>query len=168
MEPGGLFLMPEIMGKKEGDMHLFYSPFIDSEHLTLDEEETRHCTRVLRLGAGDTVHITDGKGTLLECRILEITGKKCLLETVTVSNASHGKNFHLHIAIAPTKNINRFEWFLEKSTEIGIDEITPVVCEHSERNHLKTFCFKVVPFRVFTHNRGDLINPYFGGFFQEH
>ena len=125
-------------------MHLFYSPRIDSDMLTLDEEETRHCTRVLRLTEGDTVYITDGLGTLIECRIKEILKKKCLLETVTRQTGYQKRNFKIHIAIAPTKNSERIEWFLEKTTEIGIDEITPVFCQYSERTHLKTERLKKV------------------------
>ena len=130
--------MPEIAGRNPGKMHLFYTPFTDPESLTLDEEETRHCTRVLRLVQGDRVYVTDGKGSMFECRIREITGKKCQLEMVSEQKDYHKRNSRIHIAIAPTKSIDRFEWFLEKSTEIGIDEITPLFCKHSERTHLKT------------------------------
>jgi 16S rRNA (uracil1498-N3)-methyltransferase len=82
---------------------------------------------------GDEIKIVDGKGNLLTCSIIEPNPKKCLV-SVERKDAEFGKrNFKLHIAIAPTKNIDRFEWFLEKATEIGIDTITPMLCEHSER-----------------------------------
>jgi 16S rRNA (uracil1498-N3)-methyltransferase len=118
-------------------MHLFYSPAVNIDSISLGEEEARHCSRVLRLGLGDTVYITDGLGTLHEGTISELHAKKCIIKIVDSKHDYHQHNFRLHLAIAPTKNIDRFEWFLEKSTEIGIDEITPLFCNHSERTHLK-------------------------------
>lgn len=120
-------------------MHIFYAPDItDSNEYTLNEEESKHCIRVLRLKQGDTVQIIDGKGGQFTAKIKNGLNKKCTVE-ITGTKKNVGKsNFHLHIAIAPTKNIERFEWFLEKATEIGIDEITPLLCEHSERTVIKT------------------------------
>ena len=119
-------------------MHLFYLPETSSGEILLDEEESRHCSKVLRLSEGDTIHITDGKGNLFECAIVDASIKKCRLKVLLKKEKNQQRNTLLHIAIAPTKNIDRFEWFLEKSTEIGIDFITPVFCQHSERTHLKT------------------------------
>jgi len=114
-------------------MNLFYTPDIDNAFYTLNEEESLHCLRVLRLSIGDEIWLTNGKGILYKAKIINDNKKKCMVEVVEVLK-DHGKrNYSLHIAIAPTKNIDRIEWFLEKATEIGIDEITPLICEHSER-----------------------------------
>jgi 16S rRNA (uracil1498-N3)-methyltransferase len=118
-------------------MQLFFAPDLKDEFYNLNEEETFHCTRVLRLKERDYIHLTDGKGNLFEA-YLENTDKKGALLKIVNSISEYGKrNYHLHIAIAPTKNIDRFEWFLEKATEIGIDEISPIICEHSERTVIK-------------------------------
>lgn len=118
-------------------MHLFFVPDIDSGDLhSLSEEESNHCTRVLRLGKGDLVHLTNGQGTLYEASIVDDRTRK-LLVRISRTWADWGRRpYRLHIGMAPTKNMSRFEWFLEKATEIGIDEITPVICEHSERRSL--------------------------------
>lgn len=132
-------------------MHLFYTPDLNGDLYSLNEEESRHCLKVLRLSKGDIVHLTDGKGNLFESEIIEDKSKICLVKVKsnillsdklqTASDkqpfAFGKRNYRLHIAIAPTKNIDRFEWFLEKATEIGIDEITPIICEHSERRQLR-------------------------------
>jgi 16S rRNA (uracil1498-N3)-methyltransferase len=118
-------------------MHVFYTPDITSNHYTLNEEESRHCSKVLRLTVKDIVHLIDGKGGFYEAEITE-AGKKHVHLNVISKQAEYGKrNHHLHIAIAPTKNIDRLEWFLEKATEIGIDEITPIICDRSERKIVK-------------------------------
>ena len=119
-------------------MHLFYTPDLTPEFSSLPEDETRHITKVLRLTEGDHICLTDGRGTICEAVILNAQSKKCLVQCGPLKNGYNKQAFHLHIAIAPTKNIDRFEWFLEKATEIGIDEITPLCCAHSERTHLKT------------------------------
>lgn len=119
-------------------MNLFYFPSIVSGTFTLDEQESKHIVRVLRLSAGDKIYITDGKGNLFETRIIEDHPKKCKVEIVSVKNEFQKRNFKVHLVVAPTKNIARFEWFLEKATEVGIDEITPIICDHSERRVLKT------------------------------
>jgi 16S rRNA (uracil1498-N3)-methyltransferase len=114
-------------------MNLFYTPDIDNAFYTLNEEESLHCLRVLRLTKGDDIWLANGKGMLYKSKIIDDNKKKCTVEVVEIFK-DHGKrNYSLHIAIAPTKNIDRIEWFLEKATEIGIDEITPLICEHSER-----------------------------------
>ncbi len=119
-------------------MNLFYIPDIQSDDIILDEKESRHCIRVLRLKAKDTISITDGKGNLYVCEIESADIKKCRLHVIS-KKKHHGKiGYTLHIAIAPTKNMDRFEWFIEKSTEIGITEITPLISGRSERKSLKT------------------------------
>jgi 16S rRNA (uracil1498-N3)-methyltransferase len=114
-------------------MHLFYTPNIQSSQYVLDKEESTHCVRVLRLTEGSEIHLTDGKGNLYRAELVSASPKECIVEIIE-TYCEYGKlNFDLHIAIAPTKNIDRFEWFLEKATEIGISQITPIICEHSER-----------------------------------
>jgi len=118
-------------------MHVFYTPDIASDIYSLNEEESKHCSKVLRLNLGDTIHLIDGKGGLYEAKIIGI-GKKNVQLKVTKHQQEYGKRNHfLHIAIAPTKNMDRLEWFLEKATEIGIDEITPIICDRSERKIVK-------------------------------
>ena len=118
-------------------MNLFYCPDITGTKYILPEEESKHCIRVLRLKPGDEIHITDGRGNMHLCRITRDHPKQCEAEVVsTVNKASRNAN-RLHIAIAPTKNLERLEWFLEKATEIGIDEVTPLLCEHAERTVIK-------------------------------
>lgn len=118
-------------------MHLFYTPDISGIIYNLREEESKHAIRVLRLKQGDSIYLIDGKGGFYTAKIIVDSPKKCIVQ-VTEAKKEHGKKeFYLHIAVAPTKNMERFEWFLEKATEIGIDEITPIRCEHSERTILK-------------------------------
>lgn len=119
-------------------MHLFYSPDLKDDHYELSQDDSKHCIKVLRLKKGDLVYLTDGKGTLYKARIIHDDLRSCRVEVVEKQYDYGKRPFYLHIAIAPTKNIKRFEWFLEKSTEIGIDEITPLICFHSERRQLKT------------------------------
>ncbi|KAF0235953.1 MAG: RsmE family RNA [Prolixibacteraceae bacterium] len=114
-------------------MQLFYVPNISGTEIVLDETESKHAVRVLRLQNGNQVEIIDGEGGFYKAQITDSNHKKCRLNIVESQKEFGKKNFHLHIAIAPTKNIDRFEWFLEKATEIGIDEITPLLTSHSER-----------------------------------
>ncbi len=118
--------------------HLFYTPDINSAIYTLNEEESKHCIRVLRLKTGDTIFLIDGKGGYYKVEILIDDPKKCVVKVLDKQTEYGKRNFYLHIAIAPTKNMDRMEWFLEKATEIGIDEITPIICERSERKEIKT------------------------------
>jgi 16S rRNA (uracil1498-N3)-methyltransferase len=118
-------------------MHLFYSPDI-SNIFSLPPEESKHCIKVLRLKIGDIVHLTDGIGNLYTSKIIDDNFKRCILEIIETQKEFGKKNFRLHMAVAPTKNINRYEWFLEKATEMGIDEITPLICDNSERKIVKT------------------------------
>lgn len=119
-------------------MHLFYTPHINSDIYTLDEQESKHCVRVLRLKVGDEITLTDGIGNLYFTKIVEDHPKRCTVQVMEVKKEYGKRPFKIHIALAPTKNIARTEWFIEKATEIGIDEITPLICEHSERKIVKT------------------------------
>jgi len=118
-------------------MHVFYTPDINADTYVLSEEESKHCTKVLRLGIGTHVHLIDGRGGLYEAEIVNESKKSVSLQVVHTQLEYQKRNHHLHIAVAPTKNIDRLEWFLEKATEIGIDEITPVICDRSERRVVK-------------------------------
>ena len=118
-------------------MHLFYTPDIKGNQYTLDETESKHCVRVLRLNNGDKIQLVDGKGSFFEAVISHAHPKACQVEITDAKHEVGKRNFRLHIAIGPTKSIDRFEWFLEKSTEIGIDEITPLLCRYSERKNIK-------------------------------
>ena len=126
-------------------MHLFYTPDISSDIYTLSEEESRHCQKVLRLKEGDLIHLTDGMGTLYEARLVDASGKQVTVEVMDKMEGAGRRPYRIHLAVAPTKNIDRFEWFLEKATEIGVDEITPLLCEHSERKAVRQDrLFKVI------------------------
>ncbi len=120
-------------------MHLFYTPDITSEQelYQFSEEESKHSSRVLRLTQGDEINLVDGSGGFYAAVIEDPHPKRTLARVLSVTTEYRKRNHFLHIAIAPTKNIDRFEWFLEKSTEIGIDEITPIICDHSERTEIK-------------------------------
>ncbi|WP_316797175.1 16S rRNA (uracil(1498)-N(3))-methyltransferase [Pedobacter agri] len=118
-------------------MHIFYTPDIDQNTYTLNEEESKHCVRVLRLSIGAVVNLVDGKGGFYTAEITSDNPKKVSLKILNVVTAFHKRNHYLHIAVAPTKNIDRIEWFLEKATELGIDEITPIITDRSERRVVK-------------------------------
>lgn len=115
---------------------IFYAPDIalSSE---LPEEESKHCLRVLRKTEGDEILLTDGKGFFYDARIIDANPKHCFVEILNKVSASKYWNFNLQIAFAPTKNIDRIEWFVEKATEIGIDHFTPLLCRYSERKEIK-------------------------------
>ncbi|HOW24610.1 MAG TPA: 16S rRNA (uracil(1498)-N(3))-methyltransferase [Bacteroidales bacterium] len=120
-------------------MHLFFTPDIGSaDHYLLNEEESRHCSRVLRLKKGDHIFLTDGKGALFETEVDSESQKRTMVRIINSIPGPDARNYRLHVGIAPTKNLNRLEWFLEKATEIGIDEITPLICEHAERKSVPT------------------------------
>lgn len=119
-------------------MQIFYTPDISGNQYSLNEQESKHCVRVLRMNIGSHLHLTDGKGTLYKAEIIQANPKACELTIVDTFLDFERRPYYLHIAIAPTKNIDRLEWFLEKATEIGIDEITPIRCEHSERKQVKS------------------------------
>ncbi|MGF7082390.1 16S rRNA (uracil(1498)-N(3))-methyltransferase [Mucilaginibacter sp. UYCu711] len=121
-------------------MHLFYTPDIAPSHpqYFLNEEESKHAVRVLRLEVGAEVQLIDGKGGLYTAQIKDAHPKRTILQITNVVTEYGKRNHYLHIAIAPTKNLDRLEWFLEKATEIGIDEISLIICQRSERKEAKT------------------------------
>ena len=120
-------------------MRSFYDSNINnsSNTHTLSEEESKHIIRSLRMANGDSLIVLDGKGNSFECEIKNDHPKKCELEIVKVNQTSEPK-FEIHIAVAPTKQTERIEWFIEKATEIGLTEFTPIQCSNSERSKIKT------------------------------
>ena len=118
-------------------MNLFYVPEIEQSLVTLPDEEARHVVQVMRKRVGEEIMLVDGKGHWYRLEITEASKKKCVGRILESLEPEEKRNFYLHLAIAPTKNINRFEWFLEKATEFGIDEITPIICQRSERKNLR-------------------------------
>ncbi|MFI3285618.1 MAG: 16S rRNA (uracil(1498)-N(3))-methyltransferase [Rikenellaceae bacterium] len=118
-------------------MQLFYAPNIKPPHYTLSEEESKHAVRVLRLCEGDSITITNGTGTLFSCRVIDAAPKRCTVEVVSAIEEYEPLPYSLTLCVAPTKNIERFEWFLEKATEIGISEVYTLLSSHSERKSIK-------------------------------
>lgn len=118
-------------------MHLFYTPDISSDRYTLNEEESKHAIRVLRLSKGDKIQLIDGIGGWYEAEIIDDNQKRCTVSIIEVKKEVGKRNWNLHIAIAPTKNMDRLEWFIEKATEIGIDQISLLDCSNSERTIVK-------------------------------
>lgn len=120
-------------------MQLFYNSEINSAttQFVFDKIESRHIVKVLRKSEGDILYITNGNGQLFTAEIILANDKKCNVTIIETIEKLKPWNYYLHIAIAPTKNNDRLEWFLEKATEIGIDEITPIICKHSERKVIK-------------------------------
>lgn len=120
-------------------MQLFYSPILNASDTSFvfDKEESKHIIKVLRKKENDILHVTNGLGFLFETKIKIASDSKCTVEIVSFEQQEKSK-FHLHLVVAPTKMNERYEWFLEKATEIGIQEITPIICEHSERKVIKT------------------------------
>ncbi len=119
-------------------MQLFYNPNIDgsSNQFSLNPEESKHIVKVLRKTTGDQLHITNGNGYIFTVEIIEPSEKKCKVAIVDEEKIHPAKHW-LHMVVAPTKMNDRFEWFLEKATEIGVHEITPILCERSERKVIK-------------------------------
>lgn len=118
-------------------MQLFYAPQITLPEYTLAEEESKHAIKVLRLSVGDTLHITDGRGTLHLCQVVSDSAKHCTVRVLESQHEFEKRNYTLTMAVAPTKNIDRYEWFLEKATEIGVDNFVALESEHSERRIIK-------------------------------
>lgn len=120
-------------------MQLFFAPQLqpDTTLFSFDKDESRHISKVLRKQEGDEIHITDGKGNLYTARLSLVTLKSCEA-VIEQCEERPARNYSLHLAVAPTKSNDRYEWFLEKATEIGVDQITPVICDHSERKVVKT------------------------------
>jgi 16S rRNA (uracil1498-N3)-methyltransferase len=117
-------------------MHIFYTPDISGKTYTLNENESKHCIRVLRLKKGDEINLVDGNGGYYVAQIINDNPRSCELEVKKVVKDFEKRSYYFHLAIAPTKNPDRLEWLVEKAVEIGIDEFTPVICEHSERKKL--------------------------------
>ncbi len=127
-------------------MQLFYTPHVVDKSYTLNENESKHCAKVLRYKVGDEIHLIDGIGHFYKAILTDVHPKKCRFQ-ITHQQAGYQlvnetllypkPSYQLHIAIAPPKNASRLEWFLEKSTEIGIDIITPIVTHYSERKQIR-------------------------------
>ncbi|HET6244572.1 MAG: 16S rRNA (uracil(1498)-N(3))-methyltransferase [Bacteroidetes bacterium] len=119
-------------------MHLFYTPDINSDLYILSEEESKHGVKVLRLKNGDQVELIDGKGGWYRAEITDAHPKRTLVKVLNKKEEFKKRSYKLHIALAPTKNSVRTEWFLEKATEIGIDSVSFIHCRNSERVVVKT------------------------------
>ncbi len=119
-------------------MQLFYDPEIqpNDSHFTFSPEESKHIVKVLRKKKNDVLYITNGKGYWFDAKISVAEQKKCTVLISSVTQKAQ-RPYRLHMVVAPTKMNDRFEWFLEKATEIGVDEITPIICENSERKIVK-------------------------------
>jgi len=117
-------------------MNLFYQPLIQEGVTHLDSEESKHCVRVLRKSKGDTIRVTDGKGFFYDAIITTPDAHQCGFE-ITTTIPSLTKNFSIHLAISPTKNADRIEWFVEKAVEIGVDKISFIQCKNTERPYVK-------------------------------
>ncbi|WP_299367002.1 16S rRNA (uracil(1498)-N(3))-methyltransferase [Winogradskyella sp.] len=126
-------------------MQLFYNPNIseDTNTFNFDKDESRHIVKVLRKKIGDTIHITNGNGWLFEAELTIANIKHCAV-TIISRALQPKRTYNLHLAVAPTKMNDRYEWFLEKATEIGIDEITPIICDNSERKVVKLERFEKI------------------------
>ena len=118
-------------------MHRFYSPDI-ADTLTLSEEDSKHCVRVLRMGEGDTIEVVDGNGNLYTCRITLAHPKRCAVEVLDKQHQPPHWGHQIVLGVAPTKNLDRIEWLVEKCVEMGVDRIIPLRCHNSERTVLKT------------------------------
>lgn len=118
-------------------MNLFYTADIFDDSAFLDEGESRHCVKVLRMKEGGLLHFIDGKGGKYTGQLLKADPKRCKIRILEKKENFEKRPYYLHMAIAPTKNNDRFEWFLEKAAEIGIDRITPLICDHSERRKIR-------------------------------
>ena len=119
-------------------MELFFSKDIDGSICRLDQDESGHCVKVLRHRSGDEISVIDGCGTLYRCRITVDSPKGVEAMVLSYEEGWGGHHYRLHLAVCPTKNNDRYEWFAEKACEIGFDELSPVIGEHSERRVLKT------------------------------
>ncbi|TVZ28238.1 16S rRNA (uracil1498-N3)-methyltransferase [Gillisia sp. Hel_I_86] len=126
-------------------MQLFYHPDIaeEAQQIIFPREESKHIVKVLRKKEGDLLHVTNGKGFLFISELTLITAQQCIAKVIEVKKEEKPK-YYLHMAVAPTKMNDRYEWFLEKATEIGVMEITPIICDHSERKVVKLDRFERV------------------------
>ncbi|MBQ0016476.1 MAG: 16S rRNA (uracil(1498)-N(3))-methyltransferase [Bacteroidales bacterium] len=119
-------------------MVLFYFPDVAfSDLITLPEDESRHCVRVMRLSEGCEIYVADGHGLMCRCQIVHADSSECVAQVLERMPNYDSRNYHLHVAVAATKNAARIEWFVEKAIEIGIDEITILECDNSEHTNLR-------------------------------
>jgi 16S rRNA (uracil1498-N3)-methyltransferase len=118
-------------------MNIFYIPEISSGEIIMNEEESGHAVKVLRMKENDLLLLVDGKGKLIEGEIIAAHPKKCRIRVLTIKEDFEKKTYKLHLAVAPTKNSDRMEWLIEKATEIGLDEFTPLLCRYSERKQIQ-------------------------------
>ena len=119
-------------------MELFYSQDIEGGTCRLDHDESGHCIKVLRHRCGDEISVIDGRGTLYRCRIISDSHKEVVAQVIDSVPDWGGHPYRLHLAVCPTKNNDRYEWFAEKACEMGFDELSPIIGDHSERRILKT------------------------------
>lgn len=119
-------------------MELFYSNDCDGHICRLEAEEAAHCTKVLRHRRGDEINVIDGQGTMYRCALLDDSPKGCSAQVLEIFKNWGGHPYELEMAVCPTKNNDRYEWFVEKATEIGVDIISPVIGDRSERKVYKT------------------------------
>ncbi|RXJ51132.1 16S rRNA (uracil(1498)-N(3))-methyltransferase [Gelidibacter gilvus] len=126
-------------------MQLFYNPNIDENtpEILFSKDESKHIVKVLRKNSGDQLHITNGIGWLFVAEITNADIKNCVASIISKA-FEPARNYKVHLAVAPTKMNDRYEWFLEKATEIGVDAITPIICDHSERKVVKTDRFEKI------------------------
>jgi len=126
-------------------MQLFYNPNISENDISFNfnKDESRHIVKVLRKKSGDLLHITNGNGWLFEGELTLVDTKHCTINIISKA-LKEKRSYNLHIAVAPTKMNDRYEWFLEKATEIGVETITPIICDHSERKVVKTERFEKI------------------------
>ncbi len=120
------------------DMHLFYTSDFSALHPVLSDDEAHHALKVLRLQSRDTFYVTDGKGSLYTTTILSADYKKPRFQVIHTQTDYGKRPYHIHIAVAPTKNSDRTEWLVEKCVELGVDVISFIQCDRSERKHFKT------------------------------
>jgi 16S rRNA (uracil1498-N3)-methyltransferase len=119
-------------------MNIFYAPGISGNSWILDEKESKHCIRVLRMKEGVPVKLIDGKGNLYEGEISKPDPRACEIKIHNIISDFEKRSYSIHIAISPLKNPERFEWFVEKSVEIGINEITPLICKNTVKQNIKS------------------------------
>lgn len=118
-------------------MHLFFVSQREGNLLRLSEEESWHCAKVMRMQAGELVVLLDGNGSRYHGKLTEVHHKNCIAEIIEVAQVIK-RDRHLHIAVAPTKNMDRMEWFAEKATELSVEEISFITCKNSERKQINT------------------------------
>jgi 16S rRNA (uracil1498-N3)-methyltransferase len=119
-------------------MNLFYIPSLDTDLVELPTEEAHHAAHVLRMQVGDRIGLLDGKGTRSEAELVEVSKKRVVARIAARSHTAAERSARIHIAMAPTKQSERIEWFVEKAVELGVDRITPLLTTRSERTRLRT------------------------------